>query len=114
MAAPAPRGAFGVSEAERVVKQTEKRDADQIDDPASQFRFEQVEAGPLVQNRQGSQRDEGSGNQYRAERKGKLLAPVVDPGQASPEEPADAGGDDQQADEDGDGETEPGYGSALP
>ena len=103
-----------MAQAQRVVKQTEKGDSDEVDDPAAEVRLQQVETGPFVQDGKGSQGDQGCRDQHRTEGKGELFVPEVDPGQTRAEQPADAGGNDQQADQDRDRKPEPGYGSALP
>src|SRR5690606_15277777 len=105
---------FGVAEPERIVEQSEEGDPDEVDDPPSQVGFEQIKPGPLVQDREWRECDQRGGGQDRAQRKGKFFVPVVDPGEAGPDQSANTGRHDQQANEDRDRKTEPGYDSAPP
>ncbi|MGK2932156.1 MAG: hypothetical protein ACSLFD_05225, partial [Solirubrobacterales bacterium] len=102
-----------MAQSQRVIQQSEKRDADQVDDPPPQVGFEQVEPRPLVEDGQRRKRDEGRGDQNGPQREGEDFAPVVIPDQSRADQAPAAGRDDQQRDGNCDRKSQPGDASAL-
>ncbi len=77
MASPPAWGAGCRAAAECVVEQPEQRHAEHVDRPSPQLGVEQVEIGPVVEQRERRQGDQRAGDEDRTGREGERSAPVV-------------------------------------